>query len=100
MNVLKDKSKPTKKNARQEAVLDVLTAVVRIRSEENALNPVILASRKSLEQLLDGDPDTSVLQGWRYSMVGKELEGLLKGELSLTLSPETVTMTPITTPAG
>ncbi len=97
---LKDKSKPTKKNARQEAVLDVLTAVVRIRSEENALNPVILASRKSLEQLLDGDPDTSVLQGWRYSMVGKELEGLLKGELSLTLSPETVTMTPITTPAG
>ncbi len=96
---LKDKGKPTKKNARQEAVLDVLTAVVRIRSEENALNPVILANRKSLEQLLDGDPDTPVLHGWRYSMVGRELEGLLKGELSLSVSPETVTLTPVTTPA-
>lgn len=96
---LKEKGRPSKKNARQEAVLDVLTAVVRIRSEENALNPVILANRKSLEQLLDGDPEAPVLHGWRYSMVGQELEGLLKGELSLSLSPETVTMTPLMTQA-
>ncbi len=91
---LNEKGRPGKKGARQEAVLDVLTAVVRIRSEENALNPVILAGRKDLERLLDGDPETPVLHGWRYSMVGKELEGLLQGQLALRISPDTVSLTP------
>jgi len=80
-----DKLLAVKKTPQQEAVLDVLTAVVRIRAEENALNPIILASRKELEKLLYGDDDCLLLAGWRYSMAGRELQGLLSGDYVLTL---------------
>ena len=82
---LEDNGKSAKKTQKQEAVLDVLTAVVRMRADENSINPMILASRKELEKLLFDEADNPVLSGWRYSMVGKELEGLLAGQFSLTV---------------
>jgi len=88
-----DKSKPVKKTATQEAVLDVLTAVVRMRADENSLNPMILASRKDLEKLLFDAVDSPILTGWRFSMVGKELQGLLEGQYSLTLKQGDVLIT-------
>ncbi len=87
---IEDKTKSTKKTQQQEAVLDILTAVVRIRADQNALNPMILASRKDLEKLLFNDTNSQLLQGWRYSMVGKELQSLLQGQLALTLNNEEV----------
>lgn len=87
---LKEKERPTKKTQQHEAIIDVLSAVVRIRAEENSLNPVILATRKELEQLLFGEEDCPLLHGWRYNMAGKELQGLLQGEYTLRLTPDTV----------
>jgi len=84
---LKEKDQPAKKTQHHEAVLDVMSAVVRIRAEENALNPIILATRKDLEQLLFGD-ESLLLHGWRYNMVGRELQGLLQGEYRLSLTPD------------
>jgi ribonuclease D len=79
---LKEKERSIKKNQQHEAILDILTALVRIRAEDNSLNPTILASRKDLEVLLfNEEDDCPLLHGWRYSMAGKELVGLLKGEL-------------------
>lgn len=92
---LHEKGRPGKKTQQQEAVLDVLTAVVRIRAEENALNPVILATRKDLEDLLYGEEESLLLQGWRYNMAGRELQGLLQGEYSLRLSAEAVRIDPV-----
>ncbi|MDD5578361.1 MAG: ribonuclease D [Methylobacter sp.] len=81
--------RPAKKTQQQEAILDILTALVRIRAEENALNPVILADRKDLEALLFNDEEEcSLLHGWRFSMAGRELVGLLKGELMLGIESE------------
>lgn len=78
------KDRPAKKTQQQEAILDILTALVRIRAEENELNPTILASRKDLEALLfNGDDECPLLHGWRFAMAGRELVGLLKGELLL-----------------
>ena len=54
------------------------------------MNPMILASRKNLEKLLLEDDDNSLLQGWRYSMVGKELQGLLKGQYKVSLDRKQV----------
>jgi len=88
-----DKNKSAKKTANQEAILDVLTAVVRMRADENSLNPMILAGRKDLEKLLFEEEDNLILSGWRYSMVGKELQGLLKGQYSLTLKEGDVVIT-------
>lgn len=91
---LYENGRPPKKTQHQEAILDILTALVRIRAEENSLNPSILASRKDLEQLLfaDKDEDCPLLHGWRYSMAGKELMGLLKGSLTLSINAEKLTI--------
>jgi ribonuclease D len=88
-----DNKKSSKKTPKQEAVLDVLTAVVRMRADENSLNPIILASRKDLETMLLDEQQSSLLLGWRYSMVGKELQGLLQGQYALTLNAENVFLT-------
>ncbi|MCK5889366.1 MAG: ribonuclease D [Methylococcales bacterium] len=87
---ISDKTKVPKKTQQQEAVLDVLTAVVRVRAEENSINPMILAGRKELEKLLRGEEDCLVLQGWRFSMVGQELQGLLQGLFTLSLDAGSV----------
>jgi len=84
-----EKDRPAKKTQQQEAILDILTALVRIRAEENSLNPTILGSRKDLEELLfDNDDECPLLHGWRYTMAGKELVGLLKGRLLLGIESE------------
>ncbi len=84
---LKLKAKPNnlKKTQQQEAIIDVLSAIVRMRSDENALNPIILATRKDLEALLFNDESCLLLHGWRYSMVGQELQALLQGRLTLSI---------------
>lgn len=87
------KGRPAKKSQQQEAILDILTALVRIRAEENQLNPSILASRKDLEVLLfDDDEECPLLHGWRFTMAGKELVGLLKGELSLGIEVDKISI--------
>lgn len=90
---LHENGRAAKKNQQQEAILDILTALVRVRAEENALNPNILASRKDLEELLMTDDDSPLLHGWRYSMAGKELIGLLNGELLLSVQAEKLAVT-------
>ncbi|MCX7097923.1 MAG: ribonuclease D [Methylococcales bacterium] len=86
---LNEKDRPAKKTQQQEAILDILTALVRIRAEENALNPTILATRKDLEVLMfNDDEECPLLHGWRYTMAGKELLGLLQGRLLLGIESE------------
>ena len=88
---LKDKAGVFKKTQQQEAILDVLTAIVRVRAEENSLNPTILASRKELERLLFND-ECQLLKGWRFGMIGRELQELLSGQYSLKLNRESITI--------
>ncbi len=74
------------KDQQQEAIIDILFALVRIRAEENLLNSTILATRSDLEVLICGnDDDCLLLRGWRFSMVGNELQQLLRGELHLKI---------------
>lgn len=88
---INEKGRPAKKSQQQEAILDILTALVRIRAEENSLNPSILATRKDLEVLLFNDheaDDCPLLHGWRFAMAGHELVGLLQGELTLGIESD------------
>ncbi|MCK5353581.1 MAG: ribonuclease D [Methyloprofundus sp.] len=79
-----------KRTQQQEAVLDILTGLVRLRADENSLNPVILATRKDLECLLLGGDESPVLHGWRYSMVGQELQNMLQGKLSISVDQNNI----------
>ncbi len=69
----------------QDALVDVMSAVVRISGIEHALNPAVLASRKQLELLVSGDADVDVIHGWRRKLVGERLQALLRGDLSLSV---------------
>lgn len=77
------KSKPPRKSPEQEALLDALSAVVRLNAENHSLNPVMLASRKDLEQFLDKPDESKLLEGWRKSMIGEDLLAILHGEMNL-----------------
>lgn len=70
-------------DARQEALVDALMAVVRVRGLENGVSPSILTTRKELEQLVLGYKDSPILHGWRGALVGHELMAVLQGRLSL-----------------
>lgn len=86
---LKEKTRFAKKTQQQEAILDILTAIVRIRADENSLNPSIIASRKDLETLLlEEDDACPLLHGWRFTMAGRELVGILNGDLLLGIKAE------------
>jgi ribonuclease D len=69
----------------QDAVVDVMMAVVRVSGEENGMNPAVLASRKQLERLVLGDTGIEVMQGWRGKLVGERLQALLAGELCISV---------------
>jgi ribonuclease D len=69
----------------QDALVDVMSAVVRLSGAEHAINPAVLASRKQLERLVSGDADVEILHGWRRKLVGERLQALLAGELSLSV---------------
>ena len=67
----------------QEALVDAMLAVVRLRGAQQGVSPLTLADRKDLERLLTDDPEVPLLHGWRATLVGRELQALLRGELRL-----------------
>lgn len=69
----------------QDALVDALGAVVRLRAAEESLSPTMLATRATLEQLVAGDPDAAVLHGWRGALVGRDLQAFAAGRTSLAV---------------
>ncbi len=80
---LLDRDAPLRLDAGQEAMVDALMALLRLRCAEQSLNPAALATRKSLEKLASGDENSSLLSGWRYRLVGAEMQELMQGRLML-----------------
>ena len=64
----------------QEAVVDLLMAVLRLRGNEHDVSPALLASRKVLESLVAGNEQCPVLHGWRAGLVGHDLQAVLAGD--------------------
>ncbi|MGE3480005.1 MAG: ribonuclease D [Gammaproteobacteria bacterium] len=69
----------------QEALADIMMALVRVRGAENAINPAMLASRDELARVILGERDTEVLHGWKKSLIGDDLLLLLAGQLRLRI---------------
>jgi ribonuclease D len=81
---LRKKEKHRALSAQDEARVDVLMAIVRLRAHEENLNPAILASRKELESLVRGEEaSASVLKGWSEHIIGNEVRDFLSGKMSL-----------------
>lgn len=67
----------------QDAALDVLSAVAKSNATQLRINPAILAPRKSLEDLIKGNRDTLIMQGWRGQLIGSAICAVLDGERQL-----------------
>lgn len=76
-------SAPVRLEQDQDALVDALMALVRLRAAEQQLNASVLVSRKDLERMVAGRRDLTILRGWKKSMVGQELLAMLEGEISL-----------------
>ena len=72
-------------------VIALCEALVRSRALEAELAYELVASRADLTQVVVAarqgrpKPEVRTLQGWRRELVGEELDGLLRGELSLSV---------------
>jgi len=64
----------------QDALVDVLMAVLRARGAEHEVSPALLANRKELENLILGQTDSPVLHGWRAELAGHDLQAVLSGK--------------------
>jgi ribonuclease D len=67
----------------QEALVDAMMALVRLRAMEQQVSVPTLAPRREVERLLGADADAALRHGWRAQLVGQDLERLLRGELLL-----------------
>lgn len=74
---------PARLTPAQEAVADLMTAVVRMKSAEQNISQAQLATRKDLDALIRGDTDIALLKGWRRAALGEMLLKLLNGDLGL-----------------
>ena len=82
---LPDYVKAEKPDAAQEAVVDMLNAIVHVRAAEQDLNPALLAPHKQLQQLVLGTREMEILQGWRKKLIGTELVAALEGNRVLRI---------------
>ena len=72
-------------------VIALCEALVRSRALESGLAYELVASRADLTRVVVAgrlgrpEPEVRTLQGWRRELVGEELDGLLRGDLSLAV---------------
>ncbi len=76
-----------KLSTQEDATIDTLLAILKLKAHEHRITPLNLASRKELESLLQGNHDIPLMQGWRYTHAGQVIEQYLNGKLSLSLTP-------------
>lgn len=81
---LKIPARKVKLTPMQDASLDVLSAVAKSHATELRINPSILAPRKSLEDLLKGNRETAIMQGWRGPLIGEAICEVLDGKRKLS----------------
>jgi ribonuclease D len=70
-----------------EGVVELMGALVRVRSSEHGIAVPLLATRTDLERLASGEREESpLLSGWRRAIVGDDLVLLLDGLLALSVA--------------
>ena len=79
--LLKNHKRPLKPELRPAVTL--LSAwLTQIATDKN-IDPALLGSRSDIEELLRGEGDCKLRQGWRQQEVGEQIDNLLNGKFSL-----------------
>lgn len=83
-------------NKDQEALVDGLLAIVKLKANEHTLNVSAITSRGELEALATNDRTISLLSGWRRELVGNTLLAFLDNKLSLHYQKGRLELTSVT----
>jgi ribonuclease D len=65
----------------QEAVVDLMLAVLRQIGAEQGVSPSAIANRRDLEQVVLGRHDVPLLHGWRDAVAGQALSAVAQGRV-------------------
>jgi len=87
---LPDWKKRAKPSGQEEALADILHAQLRLLADRYRINSTVLASRKDLVALVQGDEAVPVLHGWRLEMAGNELLAMYNGERTVSINNRNV----------
>ncbi len=63
--------------AQQRRQVKEIMAKIRKTAQAEGMSPTLLANRSDIEALVSGDADILLLQGWRYDLIGRELQAEL-----------------------
>jgi ribonuclease D len=72
-------------SAQDEALVDALMAIVRIKGHQAGVSPAQLATRRDLELLVRGQRDLEVLKGWRLETAGQALMDFMQDKTRLVV---------------
>ncbi len=75
--------RPKRLTPGQDALVDVLSAIIKLNAQQYKITPTTLASRKELEQLVHGERELAILSGWRHHHGGEQLLAFLQGDCQL-----------------
>ena len=75
-----------------DALVDCLISILKIMGHENKINHGIMATRKQLEALAQGERDLPILDGWRKKHGGQTLLDFLDGKLSIHIESGKLTL--------
>jgi ribonuclease D len=74
---------PRRLESAEEALVDALNAIIKLNAQHYQLSPSSLTGRKELEELVRGERDLSLLQGWRRHHGGDEVLAFVNGQRRL-----------------
>ena len=86
-------NRPKRLDAKQDALVDVLSAIIKLNAWQHQINFSTLTNRKDLENMVRGERDLPILQGWRLHHGGEQLISFLNGENSLQIVNHHLTLT-------
>ena len=86
----RDAGRPAPLTTNQDAMVDLLSAALRLVADQHQLSTLAIASRKDLECFVRGEADCALHEGWRQSLAGDVLGAVMNGELRLAVGPDGV----------
>ena len=87
-------SKKVRLSPSQDAIVDLLSTLTKLRGDELGIHPAVLASRKELEKLLTAPEDSTLCRGWRKALIGEQLKELLAGRFGMHVEEQKIILSP------
>ncbi len=85
---------PRKLNHRQEALADMIAAVIRLKAAEHEISTTLLATRDDINKLAQDKRDIPLMRGWRLGIAGETVIDLLEGRIVLSYAHGQPQLTP------